>query len=214
MEFQFVSLEIEMQNDTHTHTHTHTRAYLYSVPSWPRYMHYSCTCRQTSCCHLFSYLSPRARQSFFISGSLHVSLLSFPSAFAYLGTFLIKWSSALDTPLPSWPQSVCCLSLHCLPSFSHLRYEAVISALQCALPLYLPPSPLRPLPITPASLTLSLHRPPPSPSLSLNKAINSTLHACFTPSLCALSFPLPQHLPRYLFVLKNCRTLLHTPLVN
>lgn len=64
------------------------------------------------------------------------------------------------------------------PSLSHLCFKAVISAVQCALPILSPTlSALMPFPIIPLSFALSLHRHPPLPSLSLSdKAINSTCH--------------------------------------
>lgn len=104
-----------------------------------------------------------------------------PHPVAYLTTFVIKWSRALPWILHTFLTSVCLL-LSFTPS--QLCYKAVISAVQCALPPLspLPLSALMPLPVTPASFTMSLH-PPPLRSLSLsNKAINSTLHAYFTPS--------------------------------
>lgn len=211
-EFQFASLEIEMQNVTHTHTHT---CILVLYPDLTQvhalFMHMQTNFSPppffipvTSCSSVLFHLCLSSCLPPLVSICVCLSRYFFNQVEHCLGYF------------PAFLTSVCLLPFSSLPPLflpSPLQSSNQCFAVRAAsLSPSLPPSPLRPLPT--ASLTLSLRCPPPSPSLSLNKAINSTLHACFTPSLCALCFPLPQHLPRYLFVLKNWRTLPRTPLVN
>ncbi len=203
-------------------THTHTLTHVYTL-SWAD----PATCIMHT--HAGKLTSKLTSKFFFTCHLVLVSSFSslplctpsspLPTTFASLTTFVIKRSTALDTSVPSWPQSVYCflpLSPLFLPSL--LQSSNQCCAVRSASSISLPLRTLMPFPITPASFTLSLH-PPPLPSLSLSdKAINSTLHAYFTPSNSLSPCPflsLPQYLPQHLFVLKKqwkqpfCAELIH-----
>lgn len=182
-------------------------------------MHYAYTCRQTpSHFQTRFYLSPCAHL-FYSSRPLFTPLP--PSISVCLShSFFCNQAEHCLGYFHTFPTSVCVycfLSPPSLPSFSHLSYKAVISAVQCALP---PRSPSLSLlsclfflspPLLLHCLSVLLFPSFHSATKQLN-ALYILISLPRTPSLAALFLPLPQCLPQHLFVLKKWQS--STSLVN